>query len=196
MAKEAAEAAITLKQRFKMQVKARRKEMAKEAYQLIPDITALIQQQATYNTPTHKYNHIIMDPGAQESIENGRKESRPGLRHIYSDGSMVDKGKESCAMAFAVVGEEQTVVQGTTRGFASLAKAELMGLIAGIIATPQDQDLCIRLDNQAVVKQFMEVVVSRKRASARAKLRCDYAAEWAVVARICSERTGQQQSSG
>ncbi|KAG9073390.1 hypothetical protein KI688_001185 [Linnemannia hyalina] len=48
--------------------------------------------------------------------------------------------------------EEQMVVKGTTGEFASSAKAELMGLIAGIIATPQDQDLCIRLDNQAWVK--------------------------------------------
>jgi len=190
-AKEAAETALTHKQRYKRQVKARRKELAEEAYQLIPAITALVQQQATNNnTLIHKYNYVIMDPTAQEAIESSRTEATLGVRHIYSDGSMVDKGTRKCSMAFAVVGEEQATVQGTTKGFASSAKAELMGLIAGIIATPKEQDLCIRLDNQAVVKQFKEVVTNRKQASVRAKLRCDYAAEWAVAARICSERTG------
>ncbi|OAQ35387.1 hypothetical protein K457DRAFT_13307 [Linnemannia elongata AG-77] len=93
-------------------------------------------------------------------------------------------------MAFAVVGEQQPVIQGTVKGFASSIKPELMGLIAGILATPQDQDVCIRLDNQKVVKMFNDIVVNRRRASVRAKLRCDYAVEWAIVARICSERTG------
>ncbi|KAH7036152.1 hypothetical protein BKA57DRAFT_521286 [Linnemannia elongata] len=67
---------------------------------------------------------------------------------------------------------------------------ELMELIAGIIATPQDQDVCIRLGNQKVVKMFNDIVVNRRRASVRAKLRCDYAVEWAIVAGICSERIG------
>ncbi|OAQ22724.1 hypothetical protein K457DRAFT_1911505 [Linnemannia elongata AG-77] len=93
-------------------------------------------------------------------------------------------------MAFAVVGEQQPVIQGTVKGFASSVKAELMGLITGIIATSQDQDVCIRLDNQAVVKMFNDIVVNRRRASVRVKLRCDYAVEWAIVSRICSERTG------
>ncbi|KAK3823833.1 MAG: hypothetical protein J3R72DRAFT_528907 [Linnemannia gamsii] len=39
-----------------------------------------------------------------------------------------------------------------------------MGLIAGIITAPREQNLCIRLDNQTVVKQFREVIVNRKRA--------------------------------
>ncbi|KAF9120152.1 hypothetical protein BG015_006134, partial [Linnemannia schmuckeri] len=56
--------------------------------------------------------------------------------------------------------------------------------------TPEDQGPCIRLDNQTVVKQFRDAIVNRKRASVRMKLRCVYAAEWAVVARICNERTG------
>ncbi|KAF9125212.1 hypothetical protein BGW39_007557, partial [Mortierella sp. 14UC] len=55
---------------------------------------------------------------------------------------------------------------------------------------PPEQDVCIRIDNQSVVKQFKDIVVNRQRASVRAKLRCDYAMEWPVVARICSERTG------
>ena len=39
-----------------------------------------------------------------------------------------------------------------------------------------------------VKKQFKEIVVYRKRVSARAKLRCDYAVEWAVIAGLCGER--------
>ncbi|KAF9080091.1 hypothetical protein BGX23_002653, partial [Mortierella sp. AD031] len=171
-------------------VKARLKELGAEAYPLLPAITERIQHQATSNTPKHSYNHIIMDVATQSAIEEQRKHTQPGVRYIYSDGSVVNLGKARCSMAFAVVGEQQPVIQGTAKGFASSVKAELMGLIAGIIATPQGQDVCIRLDNQAVVKMFNDIVVNRRRASVRAKLRCDYAVEWAIVARICSERTG------
>lgn len=80
--------------------------------------------------------------------------------------------------------------RGPPKGFTSFAKAELMGLTAGIIATPQKQDLCIRLDNQVVVTKFKEVVVNRKLASVRAKLRCHEAAEWVVLGRMYSERIG------
>jgi hypothetical protein len=41
-----------------------------------------------------------------------------------------------------------------------------------------------------VVKQFNDIVVNRRRASVRAKLRCDCAVEWAIITRICSKRTG------
>jgi ribonuclease HI len=171
-------------------VKARLKELEAKAYQVLPAIMERIQQHKANNTPQHSYNYIIMDEATQTAMEEQRKQTQPGVRHIYSDGSVVDLGKARCAMAFAVVGEQQPVIQGTTKGFASSVKAELMGLIAGIIATPQDQDVCIRLDNQKVVKQFKEIVVNRRRATMRAKLRCDHAVEWAIVARICSERTG------
>ena len=118
-----------------------------------------------------------MDQNTQETIENSRQHTRPGVRHIYSDGSVVHMGKAQCTMAFAIAGESQPVIQGTTKGFASSVKAEMMRMIAGILAAPPDQDICIRLDNQAVVKQFKAIVVNRKRASVRAKLRCDYATE-------------------
>jgi ribonuclease HI len=189
-AREAVKAPITPKQKLRRDEKAQRKVLAEEAYQLLPTIANTIRQQAVNNTQRHKYNHVFMDPASQDNIEIVRKELSTGVRHIYSDGSLVRMGKPQCGMAFAVVGEEQPVVQGTTKGFASSVKAEMMGLIAGIIATPPEQDVCIRLDNQAVVKQFKEIVVHRKRASVRAKLRCDYAVEWAVIARLCGERQG------
>jgi hypothetical protein len=81
-------------------------------------------------------------------MEEQRKHTEAGVRYIYSDESMVNFGKTRCSMAFAVIGEQQLFIQGTTKGFASSVKAELMGLIAVIIATPQDQDICIRLNNQ------------------------------------------------
>ena len=177
------------KRRRTRAVKVRLKELEEEAHRLLPAITEWIHQTAN-NTPKHSYNHIIMDETAQTALEEQRKHTQSGVQHIYSNGSMVNIGQARCAMAFAVVGEHQPVIQGTTKGFASSVKAELMGLIAGIIATPQDQYVCIRLDNQAVVKLFNGIVINRRRASVRAKLRCDYAVEWAIVARICSERTG------
>ncbi|KAG9067757.1 hypothetical protein KI688_011344 [Linnemannia hyalina] len=69
------------------------------------------------------------------------------------------------AIAFAVVGEEQTVVKGDHPGIRIIDESGTNGLITGIIATPQDQDLCMRLDNQMMVKQFREFIVNRKRSS-------------------------------
>ncbi|OAQ28675.1 hypothetical protein K457DRAFT_1832896 [Linnemannia elongata AG-77] len=158
-----------------------RAELETEAYPLLLAIKERIQHHATSNTSKHSYNHIIMDEATQSAMEEQRKHTQPGVRYIYSDGSMA-----RCSMAFAV----QPVIKGTVKGFASSIKPELMELIAGIIATPQDQDVCIRLDNQKVVKMFNDIVVNRRRASVRAKLRCDYAVEWAIVAGICSERIG------
>jgi hypothetical protein len=154
---------LSPKQRLTRTVKERLKELGEEAYRLLPAITETIQRLAMNNVPKHSYNHIIMDEVAQMSMEEQRKYTQAGVRYTYSDGSMVNFGKARCSMAFAVVGEQQPVIQGTTKGFASSVKSELMGLIAGIIATPQDQDVCIRLDNQEVVKKFNDIVINRRR---------------------------------
>lgn len=113
--------------------------MAEEAYQLLPTIADTIRQQAANNTQKHKYNHVFMDPASQDNIESSRKEPSTGVRQIYSDGSLVLMGKPQSGMAFTVVGEEQPVVHGITKGFASSVKAEMVGLIAGIIATPSSR---------------------------------------------------------
>ena len=46
-------------------------------------------------------------------------------------------------MAFVVVGKEYHTIGGKVTGFASLEKAELMGLTAVIIAVPNDQNIHI-----------------------------------------------------
>lgn len=90
-------------------------------------------------------------------------------------------GIEACSMAFAVVGKEYSTIGGKVTGFASSAKAELMGLTA-------DQNIYIRLDNQSVVTQFDKIVTHRMSSNARDRLRHNNYMDWAVLSTICAER--------
>jgi hypothetical protein len=73
-----------------------------------------------------------MDPAAKEGIECSGIEATPGVRYIHSNGSVAGNGTKKCVMEFAVVEEW---CRGLRRDFASSAREELLGLIAGIIAT-------------------------------------------------------------
>ncbi|KAG0245122.1 hypothetical protein BG011_002822, partial [Mortierella polycephala] len=82
-------------------------------------------------------------------------------RIISSDGSMINAATTDVAMAFDVVDfsqPKQHTVQGRTDGFASSAKAELMGLLAAIPSMPPDQDIIVEFGNQAVVQQYQQQV--------------------------------------
>src|SRR5690349_8209476 len=112
------ERALPPKRRLMRAVKARLKELEAEAYPLLLAIKERMQHHATSNTPKHSYNHIIMDEATQSAMEEQRKHTQPGVRCIYSNGSMVNLGKARCSMAFVVV-EQQPVIQGTVKRFAS-----------------------------------------------------------------------------
>ncbi|KAF9973060.1 hypothetical protein BGZ75_001281 [Mortierella antarctica] len=131
-----------------------------------------------------------MSQEQQAAIIAARAPRTAEVRHLYSDGSLMNAGKKECSMSFGVVGEQQQPIRAKTTGFASSTKAELMGLIAAILAVAPDQDLIVHLDNKAVVTQFQTIVLNRDRASVREKLRSNNYLEWGVVHRICSERTG------
>ncbi|KAF9111740.1 hypothetical protein BGX30_007494, partial [Mortierella sp. GBA39] len=78
-------------------------------------------------------------------------------RILFSDGSLLHSGTADIAMAFGVVDltlDTPLTVKGRTTGHASSAKAELMGLLAAVVAAPPEQDILIRLDNQSVVEQY------------------------------------------
>ncbi|KAF8944536.1 hypothetical protein BGZ46_006231, partial [Entomortierella lignicola] len=97
-------------------------------------------------------------------------------------------------MAFGVVDLSQPItrtVHGRTDGYASSAKAELMGLLAAIISAPLDQDVRIELDNQAVVEQFQQLVHLRSDTLPRKRFRSTYAGLWAVIHDVVQERTGK-----
>ncbi|CAO3569184.1 unnamed protein product [Mortierella alpina] len=126
----------------------------------------------------------------QEAILAARTPRTPEVRHLYSDGSLMNAGTTECSMSFGVVGEQQQALRAKTTGFASSTKAELMGLIAAILAVAPDQDVILHLDNKAVVTQYQTLVASRDRATVRDKLRSNNYLEWGVVHRICNERTG------
>ncbi|KAF8921741.1 hypothetical protein EDD21DRAFT_355602 [Dissophora ornata] len=72
---------------------------------------------------------------------------------------------------------------------ASSTSAELMRLVAAILAIPPDQDVNIKLDNKAVVTQFDKILLRRGQVSVRDKMRCNNYMTWAILARICKERT-------
>ncbi|KAF8978816.1 hypothetical protein BGZ46_006107, partial [Entomortierella lignicola] len=85
-------------------------------------------------------------------------------RVISTDGSFINAGTPQAAMAFGVVDQSgiiPQVVRGRTDGHASSTKAELMGLLAAILATPSEQDVQIELDNKSVVQQYQQLVHSR-----------------------------------
>ncbi|KAI1320076.1 hypothetical protein EDD11_002047, partial [Mortierella claussenii] len=108
-------------------------------------------------------------------------------RGVYSDGSLIAAGTDNIAMAFSVVDTSQATgdtLQGRVDGYASSTKAELMGLIAAVIAQPKEQDLLIHLDNSAVVQQFEELVKKRQTALPRKRQRATYAGLWAVLAKL------------
>ena len=108
---------------------------------------------------TSKIGPIVLPVGEANKVEEFRNTKVSNLipRTISSDGSMDKADSHDIAMAFGVVDLSQNTpisVSGRTDGYASSTKAELMGLLAAIIAAPPAQDIKIELHNQAVVSLF------------------------------------------
>ncbi|KAF9188786.1 hypothetical protein BGZ49_003907, partial [Haplosporangium sp. Z 27] len=115
-------------------------------------------------------------------------------RVISTDGSFINAGTPQAAMAFGVVDQSgiiPQVVRGRTDGHASSTKAELMGLLAAILATPSEQDVQIELDNKSVVQQYQQLVHSRADTLPRKRLRSTYAGLWAVIHDLVAKRMGK-----
>ncbi len=165
----------------------------KHGYPVHTHIVEKVDQEAQRNlseSNQHSFNYVRMPQEQQPAIIAARTPSTPEVRHLYSDGSLMNAGKPECSMSFGVVGEQQQPIRAKTTGFASSTKAELMGLIAAITAVAPDQDLVVHLDNEAVVTQFHTLVANRDRATVREKLRSNNYLEWGVTHRICTERLG------
>jgi ribonuclease HI len=114
-------------------------------------------------------------------------------RILFSDGSLLNTGKEDVSQAFGVVDLSQDIpltVQGRTDGHASSAKAELMGLLAAVLAAPPEQDIIIKLDNQSVVDQYQRLVKDRHNVLPRKRFRSTYAGIWAVLCQVVETRPG------
>ncbi|KAF9573021.1 hypothetical protein EC968_009150, partial [Mortierella alpina] len=115
------------------------------------------------------------------------------VRIISSDGSLIKDGTENVAMAFGVVDLSQAEIykaQGRTDGYASSTKAELMGLIAAVLAAPPEQDIVVELDNKSVVDKYREQVDRRLDTLPRKRQRCNYAGLWATLSHIVTDRPG------
>ncbi|KAF9943451.1 hypothetical protein BGZ70_005953, partial [Mortierella alpina] len=149
-----------------------------------------VEQEAQRNRNQHSFNYVHMSQEQQEAITASRTPRTTEVRHLYSDGSLMNAGTAECSMSFGVVGEQQQAIRAKTTGFASSTKAELMGLIAAILAVVPDQDVIVHLDNKAVVTQYQTLVAYRDRATVKEKLRSNNYLEWGVAHRICNERTG------
>lgn len=120
----------------------------------------------------------------------------PERRVVYSDGSVVRAGTADCAMAFGVVEmhtDTNTSIPGRTDGHASSGKAELMGLLATIVAMPPEQDILVRLDNKGVVTNFQDFVTFRSQTLPRKRLRVTHAGTWALLASLVEQRHGRTE---
>ncbi|GJJ69416.1 hypothetical protein EMPS_01762 [Entomortierella parvispora] len=102
-------------------------------------------------------------------VEDAILEARNSLEGLgplefYSDGSLKDHGLTTISMAFGVVIKRpgtvryRTVISGKVLGFASSTKAELVGLLATILACPRDTQATVFIDNQTVVDKFKTLV--------------------------------------
>ncbi|KAG0249321.1 hypothetical protein BGZ95_007588, partial [Linnemannia exigua] len=168
------------------------------------DTTAIFPLQKKYQalapaipaTPTVQIGPLCLSPAeaaamraVQETLTNNINP-----RILYSDGSLLHSGMEDVSQAFAVVDltqEPTLTVQGRSDGYASSAKAELMGLLAAVLAAPPDQDIVIRLDNESVVTQFRSLVKERSGTLPRKRFRNTYAGLWAVLYQVVDTRPGK-----
>ena len=66
-----------------------------------------------------------------------------------------------------------------------------MGLIAAVVATPDEQDIMVRLDNQSVVNQYQHIVQDRESTLPRKRFRNTYTGLWAVLSYIVTKRQGR-----
>jgi ribonuclease HI len=132
-----------------------------------------------------KIGPLIMSPSeANRVLEMQGTESHVSdIRIISSDGSLINADSDAISMAFGVVDQSDGTVRsisGKVEGYASSTKAELLGLLAAIIATPSNQNIKVELDNQAVVTSFKHLVLNREGTLPRKRFHCNYAGLWAA----------------
>ena len=112
-------------------------------------------------------------------------------RVIYTDGSLLHSGIEEVVMAFSIIDPQQDThlsVQERTDEYVFSAKTELMGLIAAIVATPDEQNIMVHLDNQSVVNQYQYIMQDRESILPRKRFRNTYTGLWAVLSYIVIKR--------
>jgi ribonuclease HI len=112
---------------------------------------------------------------------------------LYSDGSLKEAASSNVSMAFGVVyqagnDEFPIVTAGRVGGYGSSTKAELVGLLASILASPRRTETTIYIDNAAVVGQFRMMVKERMDCTERQRLRSPSIGWWAAVHRAFVEQ--------
>lgn len=116
----------------------------------------------------------------------------PGIMCKQGEASL-ELCTEDISRVFGVVDLSQDnplTFQGRTDGHASSAKAELMGLLAAVLAATPEQDTIAKLDNQSVVDQYQRLVKDRWNTLPRKKLRSTYAGIWAALYQVVDTRPG------
>ncbi|KAF8950332.1 hypothetical protein BGZ52_002891, partial [Haplosporangium bisporale] len=143
----------------------------------------------------HELYGLILDPDTVNNIIEQQsifqEQQQPLI--FYSDGSLIESGKEEVSMAFGVVVPStdntfRTAITGRVTGFASSTKAELAGLLATILICPPGHEAKVYIDNMAVVDQFQSLVRNRSKATERQRLRSPYSFWWAMVHRAYIEQ--------
>jgi len=140
-----------------------------------------------YGTPVSDVFGLSLTNETLQKIQLQR-EKYEGQENItlYSDGSLKETGTHNVSMSFGVVVQapDKTfykAISGRVSGSASSTKAELAGLLAGILISPRDKPTTIYIDNSAVVTQFRTLVQRRPYSTMRQRLRSPYATWWAAV---------------
>ncbi|KAG0204766.1 hypothetical protein BGX31_003108 [Mortierella sp. GBA43] len=160
-----------------------------DVMETIDTTTTMVQRENLEETSDmEKETYGLLLPGtviAQLKSARGRFRNLEKVK-FYSDGSLIDRGKETVSAAFGVVasiddGELSPAISGKMKGFASSALAELCGLLAAIIISPRDKAVEVLLDNSSVVDNFETLVQNRETATERQRLRSADAQWWAML---------------
>ncbi|KAF8918792.1 hypothetical protein BGZ58_004779, partial [Dissophora ornata] len=183
--------------RRRQAIEARRRN--RQTHQYLPEYQAALREEGeAARLVLAKIGPVWLTPAAAAQVEEIRRTTVDNTepRVISSDGSMINAGQEVVAMAFGIVDRSNTVirtVQGRTDGFASSAKAELMGLFAATISAPPNQDIVVQLDNQSVVQQYQQLVKHRLYTLPRKRQRSNFAGIWAALHQVVQERPGKME---
>jgi ribonuclease HI len=172
-----------------------RKQQHSRTHGFLPNYRAALVEEGEPGLDLAKIGPVWLTPGEADKVMaiQGSPVDQTQQRVISTDGSLIKSGQNTVAMAFGVGDRSQPdvrTVQGRTNGYASSAKAELMGLFAAVMSAPAEQDIEIQLDNQSIVQQYQQLVKRREYTLPRKRQRSNFAGLWAALHKVVQERPG------
>lgn len=172
-----------------------RQQQHTQTHSLLPKYRTALVEEGEPGLVLAKIGPIWLTPGEADKVMaiQGSPVDQTQQRVISTDGSLINSGQNTVAMAFGVVDRSQPevrTVQGRTNGYASSAKAELMGLFAAVMSAPAEQDIEVQLDNESIVQQYQQLVKRREYTLPRKRQRSNFAGHWAALHKVVQEKPG------